>query len=81
MPPLPKGLDEHTVRQYWERDVEQYRALQRAGYQRDALRQVFGAKYGDVVLGAVSGAPLAGLPAPSARYINALADELDRRPR
>lgn len=71
-------LEKHTVRQYWERDVEQYLALARAGYTTEALRQVFGAKLPHVRSAANSGRPLATLPPPPKAYIDALASEAVR---
>lgn len=73
-----KHLEKHTLRQYWERDVEQFRALAKAGYKADAMREVFGAKYPHLRSAANNGIPLATLPPPPDAYIEALNAELAR---
>jgi hypothetical protein len=69
-------LDPHTIRMYWERDVEQFRALERAGYKTQQLRQVFGSRYTEVRTAASSGLPLSNIPPPPRAYIAALATGL-----
>lgn len=65
-------LDPHTIRLYWERDVEQFRALERAGYKAQQLREVFGTRYTEVRTAASSGLPLSNIPPPPRAYIAAL---------
>ncbi len=79
-PPLaaqpPMNLDPHAVRQYWERDVEQFRALERAGYPVAHLEMTFRARYRAVRFGAHADKPLSLVPDPPRPYLDALTDEL-----
>lgn len=70
-------LEEHTVRLHWEHDVEQYRALDKAGYKVADLRQIFGARYREVRSAAFAELTLSNLPPPPKSYIDALANDLN----